>query len=90
MIALVTYCALLLLKLLAGYQGSLLHVTRILKNSMHQAFSSFVKAVHKKHGPSSKGRRRFNHALVYEATVKQVEAGDYDLLNDLTYDPVIL
>jgi hypothetical protein len=90
MIALVTYCAIMLLKLLSGYQGTLLHVTRILKVCLHQAFSTFVQAIHRNNGKSSRGRRRLNHEIVYEATVMQVEAGEYDFLNDLTYDPVIL
>lgn len=90
MIALLTYCAVLLLKLISGYQGSLLHVTRILKGCLHQAFNTFVQLIHKKYGKSSKGRRRLNHEIVYEATLKQVEAGENYLLNDLTYDPVIL
>ena len=90
MIALLTYCAVLLLKLISGYQGSLLHVTRILKGCLHQAFNTFVQVIHKKYGKSSKGRRRLNHEIVYEATLKQVEAGENYLLNDLTYDPVIL
>jgi hypothetical protein len=90
MIALLTYCAVLLLKLISGYQGSLLHVTRILKGCLHQAFNTFVQLIHKKYGKSSKGRRRLNHEIVYEATLKQVDAGENYLLNDLTYDPVIL
>jgi IS4 transposase len=90
MIALLTYCAVLLMKLISGYQGSLLHVTRILKGCLHQTFNTFVQAIHRKRGKSSKGRRRLNHETVYEATVMQVEAGEYDFLNDLTYDPVIL
>jgi hypothetical protein len=90
MIALVTYCAIMLLKLLSGYQGTLLHVTRILKVCLHQAFITFVQAIHRNNGKSSRGRRRLNHEIVYEATVMQVEAGEYDFLNDLTYDPVIL
>jgi hypothetical protein len=57
MIALVTYCAVMLLKLLSGYQGALLHVTRILKGCLHQAFSAFVQAIYRKHGKISKGRR---------------------------------
>lgn len=90
MIALLTYCAILLLKLLSGYQGPLLHVTRILKSCLYQTFSTFVRKIHPKHGPSSQGRRRLKHEVIFEGTVAQVEAGEYDFLNDLTYDPVIL
>jgi len=90
MIALLTYCAVLLLKLISGYQGSLLHVTRILKGCLHQAFNAFVQAIHKKHGKRSKGRRRLNHEIVYDSTLEQVKAGETYLLHDLTYDPVIL
>lgn len=90
MIALLTYCAVMLLKLIAGYQGSLLHVTRILKGCLYEEFSSLVRKLHCKYGKSSKGRRRLDHEKLFEVTVKQVEAGEFYLLNDLTYDPVIL
>lgn len=90
MMALLTYCAVMLLKLISGYQGSLLHVTRILKGCLYEEFTAFVRKIHEKHGKSSRGRRRLNHEKLFEATVKQVEAGEFYLLKDLTYDPVIL
>jgi len=90
MIALITYCALLLLKLKTGYQGTLLQVKRVLKECLYEEFSSFVKKIHRKNGKKTKGRRRLKHELIFEATVKQVELGDVELLNDLSYDPVIL
>jgi IS4 transposase len=90
MMALLTYCAVMLLKLISGYQGSLLHITRVLKGCLFEEFSAFVRKIHEKHGKSSKGRRRLNHDKLFEATVKQVEAGEFYLLKDLIYDPVIL
>ena len=90
MLALLTYCAVMLLKLISGYQGSLLHVIRILKGCLFEEFFSFVRKIHKKYGKTSKGRRRLNHEKLFEATIKQVDDGEFFLLNDLTYDPVIL
>ncbi|NLI91484.1 MAG: IS4 family transposase [Peptococcaceae bacterium] len=90
MIALITYCALMLMKLKSGYQGTLLQVTRILRECLYEEFSVFVRKIHCKYGKSTKGRRRLKHEILFEATEKQVEAGEFYLLNDLTYDPVIL
>lgn len=89
MMALLTYCSVMLLKLISGYQGTLLHVTRILKGCLFEEFTAFVRKIHEKHGKSSKGRRRLNHEKLFEVTVEQVEAGEFYLLNDLIYDPVI-
>ncbi len=65
-------------------------MARILKGCLFEEFSAFVRKIHEKHGKSSKGRRRLDHEKLFEATVKQVEAGEFYLLNDLIYDPVIL
>lgn len=89
-IALITYCAVILLKVISGYQGTLLRVTMILKRCLFEEFRGFVRKIHCKYDKSSKGRRRLDHEKVYEAVVKQVEENDLELLNDLCYDPVIL
>jgi len=90
-IALITYCLLLLIKLKAGYQGSLLKIKRLLHTCLYEPFSSFVQKLYQKFKHSSAGRRRYiNHEKVYQETERQVNNQEADHLNDLTYDPVIL
>jgi len=89
-IALITYCLLLLLKLKVGYKGPLLTITRLIHTCLCDTFTSFVQKLYRKPKRRSKGRRRLNQEAIYQATVRQVIAGETDLLNDLSYDPVIL
>jgi hypothetical protein len=89
-IALITYCLLLLIKLKAGYKGPLLTIKRLIHTCLYNPFTSFVQKLYRKPQRSSKGRRRVTHEAIYQATLRQVIAGETDFLNDLTYDPVIL
>lgn len=89
-IALITYCLLILLKLKVGYKGPLLTIKRLLHTCLCESFNSFVQKLNQKPQRNSGGRRRLNHEAIYQATVRQVMAGETDLLNDLAYDPVIL
>jgi len=89
-IAFITYCLLLLMKLKAGYKGSLLTIKRLIHTCLCDKFTSFVQKLYQKSQRSSRGRRRVNHEAVYQATERQVIAGETDLLNDLYYDLVIL
>lgn len=89
LIALTTYCLLMLLKLKSGYQGSLLTIKRLVLVCLLEPFTTFIQKLYSKKR-SSKGRRRIDHKSIYSATVLQVMAGEIEHLNDLTYDPVIL
>jgi len=89
-IALITYCLLVLMKLKVGYKGPLLTIKRLIHTCLCEPFTSFVQKLYRTPERSSKGRRKTNHEAVYQATVRQVLAGETDLLNDLSYDPVIL
>ncbi|MCR4441569.1 MAG: transposase, partial [Peptococcaceae bacterium] len=89
-IALITYCLLMLMKLKVGYRGPLLTIKRLLHTCLCESFKSFVQKLYRVPQRSSRGRRRTNHETIYQATVRQVMAGETDLFNDLVYDPVIL
>jgi hypothetical protein len=89
-IALITYCLLMLMKLKAGYKGPLLTIKRLIHTCLCEPFASFVRKLYRKPQRSSRGRRRIDHEAIYQETVRQVMAGETDLLNDLAYDPVIL
>lgn len=89
-IALITYCLFLLMKLKAGYKGPLLDIKRLLHTCLCEPFASFIQKLYRTPVRSSRGRRRIDHEAVYQATERQVMAGETDLLNDLSYDPVIL
>ena len=89
-IALITYCLLMLLKLKVGYKGPLLTINRLIHTCLCEPFTSFVRKLYRTPKQSSRGRLRIDHEAVYQATVKQVMAGETELLNDLSYDPVIL
>jgi hypothetical protein len=89
-IALITYCLLMLLKLKVSYKGPLLTIKRLVHTCLCESFKTFVQKLYRAPQRSSRGRRRLNHEAIYQATVRQVMAGETDLLNDLAYDPVIL
>ncbi len=90
LIALITYCLLILIKQQTGYQGSLLEVKRCLLVCLYEPFPSFVRKLHGKKKRSSKGRRRIDHENIYQETLRQVIAKEADHLDDLDYDPIIL
>ncbi|MCL5982325.1 MAG: IS4 family transposase [Firmicutes bacterium] len=89
-IALITYCLLMILQLDTGFKGPLLTVKRLLRVCLYEPVDVFLKKLTSKSKRSSKGRRRLNHEEVFRQTLNQVEAGEADLLYELTYDPVIL
>lgn len=90
-ISLITYCLLLLIKVKAGYQGTLLKIKRLLCTCLYEPFSLFVQKLYQKFKHSSAGRRRhIDHEKVYQEIERQVNNQEADHLNDLTYDPVIL
>jgi len=90
LVALITYCLLISMKLKAGFDGSLLQLKRILKTCLYEPFTVFIRILHRKPSRSSKGRRKFDYDLIFEETERQVIAGDVDHLYDLTYDPLYL
>lgn len=89
-IALITYCLLMLLKAEAGFKGTLLSIQRLLKACLFEPFHSFLQKLFRKSKRSSRGRRKIDHQMIFEATLRQVMAGEADHLDDLTCDPVIL
>ena len=89
-IALITYCLALLLKLKTGAKGSLLTITRLLKNCICMPFAAFIKLLKREASRVSNGRRKPRDKLIYQFTVDQVMSGDLDHLYDLVYDPLIL
>ncbi len=90
LVALITYCLLISMKLKAGFDGSLLQLKRILKTCLYEPFTVFIRILHRKPSRSSKGRRKFDYDLIFEETERQVIAGEVDHLYDLTYDPLYL
>ena len=91
LIALLTYCMLLLLKLEAYYEGQLLTIQRQLRACLFEPYHEFLRKLFAKHGKSSRGRkRRQRHATFFVATMLQVLRGDTEMLNSTLYDPLIL
>jgi len=88
-IALITYCLLMLLKLKTGYKGPLLNIKRFVNACLYEPFTAFVQKLYRKPKRSSKGRRRIDHEIIFQETVRQVMAGEADHLDDLTYDPLV-
>jgi IS4 transposase len=89
-IAFITYCLLMLLKTETGFRGTLQTIQRLLKTCFCETFDSFLEKLFRKSNRSSKGRRKIDHQIIFEATLGQVMAGEADHLDDLTFDPVIL
>lgn len=90
LIALATYCLLMLLKLTVSYTGSLLTIKRLLHTCYYKPFTRFVQKLFHDPQRGSKGRKSTNHEAIFNETLKQVDANEADHLNDLTYDPVII
>ncbi|ABO49400.1 transposase, IS4 family [Desulforamulus reducens MI-1] len=89
MIALITYCLMMLLKKKTGYEGPLLKIQMLLHTCLYVDFTKFVRKLHHKSGQSSRGRRCIDHEKVYNITLVQVLQGEAEHLDDLTYDPII-
>jgi IS4 transposase len=88
-ITLITYCLLMLLKTETGFRGTLQTIQRLLKTCFCETFDSFLEKLFRKSNRSSKGRRKIDHQIIFEATLRQVMAEEADHLDDLTFDPVI-
>ncbi|EGW37647.1 transposase, IS4 family domain protein [Desulfosporosinus sp. OT] len=76
-IALITYCLMMLVKYRSAYQGPLLNIQRLLITCLYEPFTSFVQKLHRK-GPPTKGRQRLDPEQIYEETLKQVLSGEMD------------
>jgi hypothetical protein len=81
LIALITYCLMMLVKYRSAYHGPLLDIQRLLITCLYEPFTSFVQKLHRK-GPPTKGRQRQDHERIYVETLKQVLSGEMD---DLIY-----
>lgn len=85
LIALITYCLMMLIKYKAVYQGPLLDIQRLLITCLYEPFTSFVQKLHRNGNPT-KGRHRQDSERVYKETLKQVLSGEMD---DLIYSTEI-
>jgi hypothetical protein len=90
LIALITYCLLVLVKFKTGYRGPLLTIKRFLHTCLYDSFETFVRKLCREPRHRSKGRRKIDHDKIYQETVRQVMDNESELLYDTTYDPVIL
>lgn len=79
LIALITYCLMMLIKYKAAYQGSLLDIQRLLRECLYETFTSFMQKLHSKGAPT-KGRQRQDSERVYEETMNRVLSGEMDHL----------
>lgn len=86
LIALITYCLMMLIKYKVAYQGSLLDIQRLLITCLYEPFTSFVQKLHRQ-GKTTKGRQRQDSERIYEETLNQVLSGEMD---DLFYGTEIL
>lgn len=89
LIALMTYCLLLLLKLKTCYRGPLLTIKRLLHTCLLEPFTSFVKKLYRPTRKSKGRRRKVDHETIFQETLRQVVQGEADFLDDLSYDPII-
>jgi hypothetical protein len=89
LIALMSYCLLLLLKLKTCYKGSLLTIKRLLHTCLLEPFTSFVKKLYRPTKKSKGRRRKVDHETIFQQTLRQVMQGEADFLDDLSYDPII-
>lgn len=90
LIALITYCLLKVIQLKVGYRGNLLTLKRLLDECLYEPLSDFIRKLYQRYGPSTKGRRKINHELIYQEILRQVTELEADHLDDMDYDPIIL
>lgn len=90
LIALLTYCLMLLLKIVIDYKGDLLKIQREIRACLFEAYQEFLRKFLAKYGRSTRGRRRLKNATIFVATKLQVLSGNTELLNSTDYDPLIL
>ena len=88
LIALITYCLLILLQAKVSHQNRLLEVYKCMRLYWDRSFSEFVKALYKRPGRNSRGRRRWNMEDIFEQTVQQYIDGETDHLETTSYDPI--
>ncbi|WAH38030.1 IS4 family transposase [Alicyclobacillus dauci] len=86
LIALITYCLLILIQAKVSHNGKLLDVYKCLRLYWERSFSEFVKALYKSPGRTSKGRRRCKVDNIFEQTVRQYIDGETEHLETVTYD----
>lgn len=88
LLALMTYCLLVLLKLEAGYPKDLLTLQRLLIACLFERYEEFLKKLRRRR---RKGSKRIDHEEIYRMTEHCIlKEEDTQWLDDLTYDPVIL
>jgi len=87
LLALMTYCALILLKLEIDDKRDLLNLQRIAIPCLCESYDLFLEKLRRKWG---NGSRRINYNHIYRMTEHQIMNEETDWLNELTYDPVIL
>ena len=87
LLALMTYCALVLLKLEVADKRDLLNLQRMAISCLFESYDSFLEKLRRKWG---NGSRRINYDRIYKMTEHQIMNEETDWLNDLTYDTVIL
>ncbi len=66
LIALITYCLLILLKLITSYKGPLLTIKRLLDTCLYDPFTVFVQKLYRRPKCKSKGRRKIDHETIYQ------------------------
>lgn len=86
LIALITYCLMMLVKCKSVYRGPLLDIQRLLITCLYEPFTSFVQKLHRQ-GKTSKGRQRHDWERIYKETLNQVLSGEMD---DLFYTTEIV
>lgn len=89
-IALITYCLKVLLQLEFKHEGTLLELTRSLRNLLFKPLDAFIRSLFRKPTRKSKGRRKYDWETEFQWIVNQYERGEVDHLNSLVYDPIFI
>jgi hypothetical protein len=87
LLALMTYCALILLKLGMQFDRDLLTLQRTIIACLFDSYNSFLSKLRRR---KAKGIKRVDNKLLYNLTEHQVLNEETDWANDLTYDPLYL
>jgi hypothetical protein len=87
LLALMTYCALMLLKLETGYERDLLDLQRAVIACPFESYESFLKKLRRRW---KKGTKKINYEKLYWMTEQELNYYNTRWMRDLTYDPVFL
>jgi hypothetical protein len=87
--ALIAYCLLLLTQEQIQHKGSIWELSKRIRLCWHETIVQFLKELFRPPKQTSSGRQKSKSERLFKEAQAQYESGEFDHLDDLTYDPLI-